>query len=208
MDQFLACSLRNGQGGAQPAAMLGFQGTERSRNWPHGSGTARGESRQVELPFRDVGVDLLGCCSLLAWANGCVQVSGLIFMTRSRCRWGVLGSAPCDVDWTLTITLPCTSWDLVSDMLFLRNSVIMEGKQGLWKGWGTWPVMCCWPRSPWWVWVLSSVPVQADVSRNLFFHSVFVPRPLFAPWESYSVFLSLFWCLALQKRVCRDFCHL
>lgn len=41
--------------------------------------------------------------------------------------------------------------------------------------------------------------MEADVSRSLFFHSVFVPRPLFAPWENYSGFLSFFLMLSIAK---------
>lgn len=66
MDQFLACSLRNGQGSTQPAAALGFQGREGSRRWPRGSGTAGIGSRQVELPSRDAGMDEPRCLSWLA----------------------------------------------------------------------------------------------------------------------------------------------
>lgn len=50
------------------------------------SGRASIRSRQMELPIGDMGMDELSCCSLLASAKGCGQVSGVVCMAQSMSR--------------------------------------------------------------------------------------------------------------------------
>lgn len=110
-------------------------------------------------------------------------------MARSKGRWHVLGSVVCAMDWTPTIiplgvlrsSQMCSPWE----------SVMV----GAWLGTSCWS---CFPSR-----ALRSIPVEAEVRRNIFFfppHGEFVSRPLFAPSKKLFLFNVLVLMLSIAKK--------